>query len=470
MRIYFFILLCVLSVFGQSYATANFDVRLTKNNIEYGKHTNLILSSNSSTPSLSTINFSVLNENFFVSAGADIITTNNRQEFHIQLYPRHTGEFTIPALNYAQHTSEAIPLMVVPAIDSKTGNTLTIASSTSVQTAWINQQVLITVSIRSKNKYIVLDKISPILATGRLLPLPTDSDVLLNVGQDPSPLTTHHTTGWAYFPTQPGRHSIELPAIQYKSDGVITHRFYLPIQNITVKPLPLYVPTNFPVGTFSLHGDTKSLILLTDKLQHIGLALIAEGISKNQLPRIENYLRSQQGLQLYPATNKLVQASNLAGITSQAKMEIPFKSNGTGIYQFADIRLQYFEPVSGKIRTLHYQWPTLFFISPWLLTLISLLVLLLLTYISSILYRYAKQYIRKYQILKQARQDIINAKTPIEIKSAIMLMSLAEDGIGNTTLQCWRRNKNVDIEPLSQALYRRSNSDIQDLKQAYLKF
>ena len=469
-RIYVFILLCILSAMGQSYATPNFDIRLTKNKIEYGKYTNLILTSNSSTPSLRTINLSTLNDNFFVSADADINTTNNKQQWYIQLYPRHTGELTIPALYYGQNTSAAIPLKVVPATDSKTGNTLTIDSSTSVQTAWVNQQILITVSIRSKNKYIVLDKTSPILATGRLQPLPTDSDTLLSYGRDKSKLNTHHTTGWVYFPTQPGKHSLDLPAIHYKSDGVITHKFHLPIQKLLIKPMPLYVPTNFPVGSFSLQGETTSLILLTDKLQHVGLTLNAEGISKQQLPRIENYLHSQHDLQLYPATTKLTQTSDPGGLKSRAIIQIPFKASGTGIYQFADIRLQYFEPLSGKIRTLHYQWPKLFFISPWLLTLIGLFILLLLAYISWILFRYAKQYHRRQQILQQARKDLVNANTPGEIKSALMLMSLAEDGIGNTTLQCWHKNKNVDIELLSQALYRRTGYDIQALKQTYLKY
>lgn len=467
-RTYVFILLGMLITMGQCHAVTNFMVKLTKTQIEYGKSTSLILMSHHSTPSLRTINLSALNHNFYVSAETEINLDKQGQQWRIHLYPRQTGEITIPVLNYGENTSSAIQLTVVPAIDLKTGNTLTIDTTMSAQTAWVNQQTLITVSIQTKNKHIVLENTSPILVTGWLQPLSTYSETRLTDGQNQALEITRHSTGWIYFPTLPGTHSLDLPPIQYKSDGVITHKFYLPVQQPAVKALPLYVPANFPVGELSLHAEPSSNFYLTGRLQNIDFTLNGSGIAKHLLPRIENYLRSQADLQLYPATTRMLQTADLDGLKSQAKLQIPFKASGTGLYQLDDIHLQYFEPKSGKIRTLHYQWPTLVFISPWLLTLISIFFMVVLAYILRWLFKYLIKKFRQQKIKRQARYELLKARTPEELKNAIVLMSVATDGARNTTLQCWHKNASIDIDPLNQALYRRATYDIKKLKQPYL--
>jgi len=454
-------LLGFLSSVSQAYASVDFQVELSKSTVEYGKSVNLIISSRTLQPSLQTIDLSALKKEFFISTRKNPHTDTHRQQWNIQLYPRRTGNLIIPALTYSGNTSAIQRLTSKSAVDPDTGNTLSLESSISSRNPWVNQQVLINIIITTKNKYIVVEKATSNLATGQLLSLSTQKHQASNIVQ--------HKTGWAYFPIKSGKQLIELPPLLYKSDGVITHRFYLPLQQLTIQALPLYVPDNFPIGKLSIHAEATPLFFLSNTLQNRRITLKARGISKQQLPRIQNYFRSQAGLLLYPPTVSLKQSSDHSGLTSLASLEIPFKASSTGIYRLDDIRLQYFEPVSGRIQTLSYHWPKMFFINPWLLAFIVIFLLLAIGYYFIILFRFLKQVYIKRTALKIARHDLLNAKTPEEIKSAIILISQAENGISNTTLQRWKKNKQIDIEPLSQALYRKSSYDLAELKQAYLK-
>ena len=460
-RLIMLTLLGFLSSVSQTYASADFQVQLSKNTVEYGKSVNLIISSRTLQPSLKTIDLSVLNKDFFFSPNSELVKDKHQQQWIIRLFPRRTGKMIITALIFLESSSSIIHLNSTTAVDPNTGNILSLESSISTPTAWTNQQVLFRTTIATKNKYIVVEKDSSSLTTGQLLSLSTQKQHSHNL--------TRHITGWAYFPSESGRQSLDLPPILYKSDGVTTHMFYLPLQQITIKPLPLYVPDNFPIGVLSITADAAPLFFLSNTLQNIKIALNAQGISKQQLPRIQNYFRSQADLQLYPPTVSLEQSSGHSGLLSHATLEIPFKASSTGIYQLEDIRLQYFEPVSGRIQTLHYHWPRMIFINPWLLAFVIILLLLAFGYSTKMLYVYLNRIYNKQMTLKIARENLFNAKTPEQMKSAIMLMSQADNGIGNTTLQCWKENKQIDIEPLSQALYRKSSYVLAELKQTYLK-
>ena len=461
--LYLFILLLILAGPGQAFAASVFTAKLSKTTIELGKYTHLILTSTTLLPSLRSVNLSVLEDQFYVDASADINTLNQKQYWRIRLYPRRRGKLTLPALHYAQFTSAAKQVNVKPAMDAETGQSLNIESSMSAKTALVNQQVLVPLSVLTKEQHVVLETTTPALASGTLHRLKPWSVVSGDAG------LIHHNIGWAYFPTKPGAQTLPLPAVNYKRDGVITHRFYLPVQKLLVRPLPLYVPSNFPVGKLSLQVTPSSLVLLSGRLRTINVTLQAEAILLSQLPHLENYLQTTSGLQLYPASITSGQTAGPDGIKSEVHLQIPVKAAHTGLYQLKDINLQYFEPLSGKIKTLHYQWPTLFFISPWLLSMLGLLLMLLLAFGLLRLYHFARQRLYLYQCWQRARQRLLAATTPQEIKSAIMLMSRAEQGIDNTTLQRWPGLKDIDIEPLSQALYCQRHYDVQQLKKPYLQ-
>ena len=155
--LYLFILLLILAGPGQAFAASVFTAKLSKTTIELGKYTHLILTSTTLLPSLRSVNLSVLEDQFYVDASADINTLNQKQYWRIRLYPRRRGKLTLPALHYAQFTSAAKQVNVKPAMDAETGQSLNIESSMSAKTALVNQQVLVTLSVLTKEQHVVLE-------------------------------------------------------------------------------------------------------------------------------------------------------------------------------------------------------------------------------------------------------------------------------------------------------------------------
>jgi hypothetical protein len=90
--------------------------------IELGKPLWLELSTNQTTPSLNTIDFSELGKQFHLdkSLPINIDPKLGRQHWRLRLYAYGTGTKTIPPLLYAQARSTALNIEVKDAIDPKT--------------------------------------------------------------------------------------------------------------------------------------------------------------------------------------------------------------------------------------------------------------------------------------------------------------------------------------------------------------
>ncbi len=442
---------------------ATFNVLLVKSQVELGKYVYLMLSSDQTSPSLHSVDLRSLQGNFFVDSTADIVTRQQGQHWKLRLYPRQTGHLRVAPLTFAGIRSHYQSLDVDPAIDSVTGQQLTIETSISERTAWLRQQVLLKLSVLSRDQHVVLETSSPPLPTGELHRFETVTQATKTVD------LRRHTIGWAYFPTRIGKQTLQLPPIYYKRDGVITHRFYFPIQHLQVMPLPLYVPANFVVGRLSLQVMPYTHFLLNHRLHTINIRLHAAGVLQQGLPQLENYLHSTSALHLYPVSTNLQQTSTNTGLNSQVDIQLPIRSDSNGLSRLDDIELQYFEPGSGKLQTLRYHWSPIFFISPWLLVLGGLLILPPLVYGIMKLLFIINGYWRRYRDWHLARQQLLAATTPQEVRVAVLQMCRAEFGIGNKTLKQYSVYTGIDCEPLNRALYGRSGIDIQFLKQVYLQ-
>lgn len=463
--------LLMLIVFGlllaasQSNAAAILTARLSTHEIELGKFVNLTLQYNQAAPALNSIDLSQLQAQFFIDPSAELTTTDQQQQWQLRLYPRRNGLLRIPTLTHGQANSTPLVLTVKSAIDHKTGHQLRIESSVSSLKPWLNQQVLLTLSVISKDKHIILHTTAPDMPRGRLYALPLQTELEKTGGEE----VARHSIGWSYFPSQAGEHLFELPPVRYRRDGVDTHVFYLPRQKFQVQPLPLYVPRNLPVGRFSLQVATPASLMLTGRLQYLTLTLRGQGIQQTQLPPLQHHLQSQAGLSLYPADIRSEQTATAAGLISQAQLQIPFKAQATGIRQLMDINLSYFDDQDGKIKTLAYHWPRLFFIKPWLLGILGSIVVFICLYGLRRLLTFSLYHLQRYRTRRQAIQCLLAATNPRQIKQAIMLLNSLETGTCNTTLLRWQQTNDVDIEPLSQALYQQAGHDMQQLKQHYLR-
>lgn len=444
------------------FASVQVSAQLSSNVVEMGKPVTLILSTPETMPLLSTINLNELEKNFYVDRGTT--TPVQPQQLQLHLYPRRPGKLRLPPLSYKDAHTKALVLNVSAGHDAKTNSHFKTEFLSSTTQAWIHQEVIYKFSIVTRDSHVVLQSKTPHLVHGSLHQLPVHSEPILHGDQN----LIRHTLSWSYLPTRIGTHHIELPSVRYVRDGIVTHVFYHPQQNIEIQPLPLYVPGNISVGKLSLKINDLPYFMLTGKLYHLTLELHGSGIRQGQLPQLENYLHSQSGLKLYPVSTHHSYTSTPQGLKSQSLLHLPIKADSSGFYSLNNIDLSYFEPNAGKINTLSYHWPGVIFISPSVLGLAGLLLSVFLIHYIGKLTGYIRYLYKRRKIYQQARYHLHEAKTPHQIKQAVMLINLLHDCTDNTTLQHWHYRKMVDIRPLTQALYGEANYDIELLKQPYL--
>ncbi|MFO7602907.1 MAG: hypothetical protein R6X06_03725 [Gammaproteobacteria bacterium] len=462
MRHWLMLACCLCVCTSPVLAAATFTARLSNDVIEQGKFTRLLLTTQGHASPLRAINLAPLEDHFHVDSSMETIRTAAGQQWQLRLYPRQQGRLRVPALQYGATRSQELWLEVTPAVDVKSGHRFDIHADISTHSAWPGQEVIVQVVLSSKDSHVVLESRDAEFAHGQLRHLNTVSET--PAGGAP----TRHTSGWVYWPTQTGAPLLELPPLRYIRDGVETHRFYLPRYALHIKPLPLYVPDNIAVGRLGVRTVSSPVFGLSQRLQQLEITLEAEGMRAAQRPRLEHYVSSQAGLEFYPATARSTEELSQTGLSSETRLQLPFRVTRTGMYQPEPVRLAYFDPHSGRLRNLEFEWPVFIFISPWLLTLLMLLGSVAVFYGVRRVWRSGVQALRRYQTRRRARRALLAATTPAEIRAALLLLSRLEDGRANTTLRRWHARRAIDIEPLNQALYGRAHYDMQILRQPYL--
>ncbi|OOZ38164.1 hypothetical protein BOW52_09155 [Solemya elarraichensis gill symbiont] len=314
----------------------------------------------------------------------------------------------------------------------------------------------------SSDQYLLLQTTAPVEKNGQLDLL----DVKKSVAEDAS--KTRYTIGWAYYPARAGEHRIEFPSIQLTSGGSKTHRFYLPVKSISVKPLPVYIPSNMPVGKLDIEMKPVPVFFITNRLEYIGAQLKTHGVLSELVPKIENNLQSQTNLQVYPAAIQMTRSDGTGRTGNLVDINVPIKAKTTGIYQLDDIEIKYFEPTSGKIETLTYQWPKMLFISTWLIVLLSVIFLLLVVYLLKYSFKYLSAKRSRSRQLKAVRNSLVSARTVQELKKGLDLLAELELGKRNASLKSWHDKNDLEYEPLGKALYNASSEDIDSIKTLYL--
>ncbi len=319
---------------------------VAQNEVVYGQSLTMTVRADSRGAVLQGIDLDPLREDFQVetSAASDTDRDGTIDTLQIELRPRRPGELTIPSLWLAGARSEPLPLQVAAAGDGR--QPLRVDTRVSASSVWARQQLLVTVQVRSTNRFFELRAPAFDQPGLTVVPLQTETDNESVAGVD----YTLKTTGWALYPARSGAMVLNLPPVDYSRGGRIQARFPMPRVRVDVRALPPYVPADMPVGAVRLTTRLDAPALLnTDSIAFWKVTTSASDLPAAALPSALARLRNRQDLEFMPATPERRQQTTGRGVHSSRTVTIPFIASGSGRIPLPVLQVQYFDPDTGRL-------------------------------------------------------------------------------------------------------------------------
>ena len=415
---------------------------------------------------ISELNLRSLNKHFgvvadyFVADASDPRWPNNTvQILNLKLYPRKTGLLTIPALRINRIQSKPIN------IKSYKGKTSIPKVSLSADAPYIRQQIIATINLTST------------VPTSRLS-VSKDENIK---GFESQPLTFKRTKrkdgryllqiGWAITALKSGTQALQLPPVEYSISGVSRKRFFLPSTILKIKPIPTYLPPTIPVGKISIQSQLKQRYFLsTDAIYYWKLTLEGQLNNSYRLPPVLRQIKNNRKMKFLPVNSQRSVNTTNKTLTSRVSHSIPFKATASGELSFPQIRLQYFDPGSGTIKSVIHQAGNIFVLSLFWKIATSILTLLFLAW----LFVQARKKWQRVQFTKLKYQQAITLLTEEEnaqaIRASLKLIAEAEYWNTNMTItqwcQLWRgkyktdSNFNLSCAELSSSCYQLQSNNV----------
>jgi len=401
---------------------------------EYGKPIPVELFASNTKPALDSLDLSSLQRDFVVETPDNVERDTNRQHWRIRLYARHPGELWIPSLDFQGHKTMPLKLDVGAPLDGRDRSPMRIASQVSDTRVWINQPVRVSLQLDTDQPY---GRLSIDAAQRDDFEIETLTGTRATTTWNGQQRTVHRI-GWLLYPQTPGRFAIQLPAVKYQRDGVVTHRFYPPEIALQVRALPSFVPPTMPVGRMQLDVSLpQPRLLLKRELAFLTLRISSQGTSSRPASVVLRQLKSTPSVTFYPPRNLPAEDDGASGSAKVTSYQVPFAARTMGLIALPSVRLQYFDPATGKIESYSQSLGRFVSISPWLLYVGMAAVLLVLYRFTRLLYRWSRRKYRVFRAYRSALFSLQQADTPQAIRAALMVMAEAEYGSGNLTLAAW---------------------------------
>lgn len=434
----------------QHVSAAGLHITALNTEVELGKPVWVTLTSEQTAVSLNTIDFSPWQQDFVLPRDYELsIADDNRsQRLRMQLFPLHKGQFELPALSFLKQTSNAMTIDVIEARDTKSRSPIAFACKLPNKTPWQQQQVIVACSITLGNAYAVFTQPTDNVSGVQLLPMQVQQYVVHETLEP----QTRYQLGWVLIPARAGKLHVQLPPIQYVRDGVVTHQFYVPPLELAVQALPAWLPGTIPVGRVTVTNYSLSQAWLsTSVLSHLQLQLQLAGMAADVIPAYPQQLRSDSAVQYYSAQQQLFTRIDNGGIQHRLSYTIPLVAKHLGIYQLPALRLQYFDPASGTLKTTEIHGSSVIILNTWLKALLLLFGAGLLIWLARFLLQWLTRYWRRYQTYRSALQQLPQSNSLPAIRQVMQTMAQAEGWPTNLTYLQWQRRMQ-SVVPMAQQL------------------
>ncbi|WP_457665963.1 hypothetical protein [Thiolapillus sp.] len=426
--------LLLISLLGSTMAFASqahnaIALSLKADEVEFGKPLRLVLKSDYSQPGLDTIDLSPLEKDFVIETPWDVQEDSHgvKQYWRIRLHARRPGTFSLPSLVFHQEHTRAMTVRITPAIDHTDNLPVRVHTRVETTAVWLNQVVKVSLTIENSSPHIQLETDLPRQSGLTIEQLPIVRHTRKVDGRE----RTLHRLSWRLYPRVSGNLKIQLPVVRYRRDGVTTHWFYPPVIGLHIRPLPLFVPPTLPVGRIEV-SRTSPLppVLLKNRLHFLTLQVKTPGAGKAGAAQVLRQFRNDGRITFHTP-------QQLSKAQGQRTYRIPYELNGMGLVTLPTLRLQYFDPTSGKLQTREQPLGSMVSLSPWVAYLLLFILLLGLLLISVKIYRWIQQRYHRYRNYRKALHLFNQADSASGFKEGIREIARAEHWPVNTTLNAW---------------------------------
>jgi len=448
LNILFFILLLfpVLSV-----AKPSLGIELKQATVEYGRPVYLKIIAEGLKADLSLLQLDALSAQFAIDSRdfeSEIIqqnkqaqkqqnkekgsAANTRQILRLKMYPRQTGKLLIPAFTLDKSSSIEEDLTIIDAMNKSTN--ILLDSTISSTEVWQREQILISLTLSTAEEFATIKPGNLPVDGIEITALPVKRVWTENEDGGISTITA----GWSLLPLRSGISEIELPPVEYHLNGVVRRVFHLPKVKLKIRPLPPYLPPTIPVGKVDIISSlTPGKLLYTDDLAYWNISIESKSLTPYWLPPILRQIQSSDSIQFFPATSHRGMQPDNKGVHGQVNHTIPFKPLENGFLHLPSLKVQYFDPATGKLETLVHpaEKPFSAGIISRLLTAL-LLAVFILTLVSA-LFRHLHNRIRYRKLRQQAIERIRQASTSRDVVAGLRLAGEAEGLPVNLSLTDW---------------------------------
>lgn len=430
-------LCCLLAFAAQAVAATALQIKAARHQLELGQPIWLTLTSDQTAVSLASLDFSPWRHQVVLPRAYDVNLANDdrMQVLRLRVYPLHTGRLILPGLHFLQEITPDLRFTIAPARDANTQMPMHFMYQVSTLQPWQQQQVVVSCHLTLPDQYAVFTQPTAKIDGVQLLPMQVQKQEITQAGRK----LTRYTLGWVMLPSRAGKLPVQLPPIQYVQDGVVTRRFYVPPLALSVRPLPAWLPGTIPVGRVRLrHYRLSQSWLSTAVLSQLHLQLRVDGVASALMPNYARQLRSGRQLQFYSAQEHTITTLNATGLHHDLHYTIPLVAKHIGLYRLPEIRLQYFDPDSGTLKTRRLAGQTVMIVNAWLISLLLAVVVWLVIWQGRKLLRYSIRYWQRYRIYQLALRQLQQSNSLIAIRHAMQTMARAEGWHINLSYLQWQ--------------------------------
>ena len=384
---------------------------------------------------ITNVKLKPLNDDFGVVVDYVVNDTSDKrwpgksiQILKLKLYPRKTGDLTIPELsiNSAQSQKKTIHI--------KQGKNSVPEVTFSTSSPYERQQLIIHVTLISKESSARLSVKGETVIDGfESTPLNfkriknTDGTYLLQ-------------TGWALSAIKSGILKLELPTVTYSVSGVSRKQFYFPIKTLSVKDLPSYLPPTIPVGKVTIKSEfVNTNILQTNSLSYWNISINGALNNVFNLPPVLRQIKSTKQVRFLPINSERNTKVTDSTLFSMVNYFIPFKALQSGYVTLPEIEIQYFDPDDAKLKTIIHHSENVFVLSFIWRVFFSLSIFFILFYAGSKIYELWQKHIYSYNKRAQVIEKLHDSKDIKETRVAIILIAEAEYWPKNITISQWAK-------------------------------
>lgn len=341
------------------------------------------------------------------------------------------------------------------------GVALTVTPKISTTRPWVREQVLVMLEVITPDRFASLAIEPQPLPGFEVIPLAGERERI----ETPEGERTRLRIGLALFALLPGTHKVSLPPVQYRLDGGTRWLFPLPEPILEVKALPPYVPPTLPVGRVDIETALeRNGLLRPGELAILRLRLKAKAMPSHWLPPLYRSLSNNEQVRYYPPQSDYSATTDSSGVNAVAEHRIPLSALGQGRLALPTLKLDYFDPATGRLERTVHQAPRPVVLGFSTQIAIVMLILVGIIWGAPKLWRRAAWLLYCRRERRAALNDLARAEDATALRAALRRYAAAAGGPSNISLGQLQQQLCGAVKPemiytLSEASYAPSHGE-----------